>query len=364
MEVLEMSESVISVLGAMEDSIENEKYGQFYELTEELFTAYDESRPDERQFIERAKAISRTKSPDRFRGEASDLDGVSRFLVEAQTTNLNRAGALTGLGCGIPNDVTDHELQTFVTELKEQEESLASARQTAKSEVDAAMVEAAPKILAVAVSNDGPFLAGDTLKLTTSVGNAGDDVAKGAKLAARTPSGVSIDGESERELEIEGGQKQEVVLEIVGEETGTHQIGVDLTYTDTQSTETLEMEVLDGSGFLDRVENRLQTLSDRIEESEVKHGAKRRLLSSVQAALKSNGLARSALSNGRADKMDNHLTTEINQLGALLNKLAAKTEKDKHGKKKFFSDRKLISYRAVTEEIIDLISTLRSSQVA
>ena len=65
-------------------------------------------------------------------------------------------------------------------------------------------------------------------------------------------------------------------------------------------------------------------------------------------------------------KISAHLETEINQLGALLNKLAsADGQKGKNGRKGAagaFSAKTRSGYRSITEEVIDLLARVRQGQ--
>lgn len=57
-----MPDRVIPILDEMEESLESGEYEVFRDQAGSLVAAYDEQRPEERQFIEKAKA-----SPGRMR---------------------------------------------------------------------------------------------------------------------------------------------------------------------------------------------------------------------------------------------------------------------------------------------------------
>ncbi|WP_254767152.1 CARDB domain-containing protein [Salinilacihabitans rarus] len=353
----------------MAGALESEEYTRFREELSELLASYDEGRPAERAFAERAKAISQDRAADRFAADPDDLDSVDRYLLELETTNVNRAGALIGLGAGVASAETVDDVAEFVTELKAQEENLAAARRTATSTVEAATLPALPLVYGITVDDDDdPLPVGATTTLSITVGNAGDDAATDVSVAIETGDDVTV-ADSERTVSLDPGVTEQVSAAMSVEEAGDVRIRAVLSYDGDEFVETESLEVLSVEGFLERAGRRLETLTERIEGADASRGAQRRLLSSLAAAGASLERALEAWSAGDRRRTDDHLATATKQLGAFLNKLAA-AEAGRGtgngpggGATVEFSAWHRTSFEVVATEVIDHLSRVRSARL-
>lgn len=353
-----MAQPVGDVLAQMKDAISAEDYQTVHELTPSLFEAYDASRPDERAFAERAKSVARNDSTFTDIDGESANDAVSDYLIERQTAQMKRAGAMIALGMGLAND-TLTELQESVLQLDQQERTLADKRAAASERVAEASLAALP-IISSSTIPEGPFAVGEAIELTTVVSNAGDVTTSDLRLRLDSQNGLEVVGKAERTFTLSASESRHVTFTFAAEEAGVHRPALQLESTDELDTESVEVEILGFDELISRTDDRLTALRERITEASVSKGLERRLIASINAAQTHLSKAKAHATAEKQQKAETELSTAINQLGAVLNKLEADSKTTKSKSKGGFTASQTAMFEAITVEAIELIATTRT----
>ena len=356
---------IIDRLSEAEDALEADQYQRFRKILPQVFEAYDDARPVERAFTERAKFLTETPAPDTIGNTTDSLDAVATYLVESQRVNANRAGALAGLGVGLPNESADVDLLEFISELKLRERDRVDAREAAASVVSEATIQPLPRVYDVD-DPEGPVAVDSPVDLIVRLGNAGDVNISDVTLSISPPDSINVVSGLPDSVDLDAGESKISTLSVTPSSSGEFSIDISIETGDGLFTKRAQLEALDTGGFIDRADSRLIELRGRIIDSDTGSGAKRRLLSSVDAARKSLGRARRALKQGKDEQAEDHLKTATKQLGALLNKLEAADSNDgdqgngnssRNSGNKSFTRRKRAEFAAIVEETIDLTMT-------
>lgn len=361
--------AITSILSELESAFENDEYADARSLVEELFDAYDEHALDERRAVERAKAINRRDSD-------AAPEPVADYLSQVEAANLNRAGASLGLGVGIANpDEVDRDLGTFVAELGEREEHVADAAEAAAPELESVDLPASPRLLSTDAP-DEPVAVGSTFGFSATVGNVGDEPTDELTVSVAGGDGLAVTDDT-RTVQLDAAANATFGFEIRATAPGTHRATAEL--SSDGSTASAEVEALDTVGFLDRADDRLGRLADRIRSADAPNrGRSKRLLSKIDASKEHLDRALAAAESGDGDHADRQATTAINQLGAFINAVEAKDSGgagDSNGgndgrgngggntNTSGFSTRQRVGFVTIAEEAIDLLATAREANL-
>ncbi|MFC7044786.1 hypothetical protein ACFQH6_04560 [Halobacteriaceae archaeon GCM10025711] len=356
-----MTNAVIDALAELDAALAAGDYLAAREQTTELFDAYDESRPAERAFIERAKYVARSEGPIVGPEGNSRDDAVSQYLLDLQTVQLRRAGAMMALGVGFPNEISS-ELPTSVAQLRQSEEALEEKKEAAAPHVESISVEALPAIYSTDLQ-EGPYAVDEQINLSTVVGNAGDESVLDLSLHLEAPGAVDIVSDDIWSVSLMGTESESFTFDIVPRTSGTHRVTLVLQGEEELDHETVEIEVLTFEELVERATDRLESLRASITDTSTSEGAKRRLTSSVDAALDHLAKAESDIESGKQNQPGKELSAAINQLGALLNKLEANDSgSGKKTRKKTFTVSQRARYSTRTAEIIELLATARTAR--
>ena len=311
-------DTIITELEAMREAVESEDVAELDQTLDRLSDAYDVVTDAEKSRLARLQAARPTAdlSPD-------DHTVISTYERWFMTTYFGRGSILAaGDLYQLDPDMADaDELVEQTTALIDREEGLRGSTSAITEVIDQADVPPRLGVLEFAVSSES-VLVGDTVSVALLVQNVGDEAAMDIAVQF-TADGLDV-SESTEIGSLDPDEYFETTFEVVATGGDTIEFSVSVDSANAGSvTERTTLTVRTKDAIVQTAMETLESLRERITSRSLDKSRIRSITANIDAALQSLNRCHMEINRGRNKQANNAITTAMNQLGALLNSIAA-----------------------------------------
>jgi hypothetical protein len=314
------SESAPELLDEFDNAAADEDYDGMLRTYQDLDDEYRVIETEETAAQRRA-IFGRTVTE----ATSSEHDALDRYVNTAIGVDMSRAGFLMAAGASIgdPAAADIEQARTSAMNLRSQEEEFVRAREAVEPVFDNFDAPAILEFLAQSVPS-GLHPKGVPFEISVTARNVGDTAAEN----------VTLEWESEATLEptsyslgtVSTGEEFTREFEVGSEQAGEFTVTFKLTSSNAESaTIDASFEIPDKAGFAKRAKRAVQTVHDRIDESnEVTGGHEQSLLSKLEATERKIDHTLRFLNDERVKQANQMLEVAARHLGSLLNQFEHK----------------------------------------
>lgn len=317
-------DTIKSELVALREAVKEDDQERLNDALTRLTDEYKSVRTDETSRVARLQA-ARTEA-DLTPEQHKTISTYERWFM---TTYFGRGSILTAGDLYLldPDESDPDELYDQVTELIEREDGLQSVTSETASVLQGVNLPPRIGVLSFETVVDSPSL-GDDIQISLALENVGDDDATGVEAELSSKElGIARDTNFGT---IEEGDTVTTTFDVTAASGGTVKLEVAVTSENAGTvTETETLTIRTKASIVENVLETLENLKRRVRESEAKKGTKRSVTAKIDAALESLHRALDEIDKNREKQANNAIKTCTNQLGALLNVLAAGDNQEK-----------------------------------
>jgi len=226
-----VNQQTIELIETYKQAIENEDYDTAADAISDLSDHYDKIRTEEKRLESKAKALR-----DRSSVDSEDGDKIEAFLRAKTAVEFQRNALLTGsmsLILGSKEIDDPGGLASTATDLKDQEQNLSDATDSAKQTVEDSNLP--PSISMMGASFTDPIQPAEQIEITVRVENTGDQAAEDVEITVDTEEGVSESASSKLLGTVASNDSTEQMFEMQGQESGRHRVTFELTSSNAGS---------------------------------------------------------------------------------------------------------------------------------
>lgn len=349
-----MSDDVIKLLDTFDEDVRDD-VAAASETLQEIEAYYAEVLVEEDRRATRA-----LESRDGDAVEIEDEGALTEYIAHSSTIGLARSAFLMAALAYVtdPTSVSRDEVLETTAELRNRESDADRAYEAVETDLSNVELPGTLSLVEIDFSKE-IHPKGRTHRATVTLSNVGDEPVEDVSVRASAGEGVDVDPERAEVGTIDGGETESIEFDVGLHEAGDYALSIRVLEADADVLRDVHrFEVDDRREIIETIQNGIDDLKTRIEESSLGRGGRKTLQSTVDAAEKH---VDRAAETSRERPSNDRLRTASNQLGAFLNKLDASGEGNGRGSFTALSSDERIVLERAGEALIDLLSIARET---